>query len=1113
MFNFLRGLRGGNDDDSNANPNAYKTAPQFESEIRSAKASGLGRALEPYEDLMRQEREGSFLIHSSNELMYEAQKSLSFNRYVLDFINNTGSDAQRYDPQTLENAYRTSVYLYAFLRKGAMMISSVEVGAEKKQGEVWVECNPNEPIVTIFRKQGRRLFYRGYMNYGLYGSALWYMHKNRRGLYGRLQGDEEAHLYRKGGLGGYHTISFNDYSLDINLANGDINGVNIHGADVEGLGQRTYLNRNEFVYLNDFDPRDNNRGTSMASLAIHNAVTNAAISQWASHYFRTGAMPLLLVSMRGQTPSTMTATDIDKERSFIEQQWRGVNNSLRAAFTEREVDVQQVGIEADRVAAPELNRTALEGISAATGIPPDLVIPPEGGSDNARHKYLMKQVWDDNILPLIQQMLEAFEKDSGFPEDIRLFVVKDNISALQADRGDVSDVETRIYQAGLQSYNETRESMNMKPVNELNGFFYVEGKLKHISQIVKEGRTTSPELISNALQAWNDNAITRSQLFSVLQIEPPAQFKDGFKFEVVIDSSTGGMNDMLVQGSGASLEGTNGDLPADSPDKEQDGESPDDPSPDEPNDTDPDEPPDDPDDSDGTPPPASPNITNELKAAVGEDGYVEIVKTALQKVKRNERISRERGSSVVVEGSNDWEGSPLEEEAPYLERPNRRQRPAVKPDAKMVEEGGASAYVIAKVCEEDQLRILQGYIADDIVALNGEEVVARLTPPEDFHITIAYFPVLNDSEIEQVMGSIPADQIYKGVIVGIDSFDNEGTRAIVALLDVPDKFKVVQDHLATVLGEERVSKHTREWKPHITLAYIDTNAEFTKREGLDIKVTVDSFDMSRSDYRTFASVKPIRSLADLEYRRAKYIDKVKRGEPDMWSDLYGPGMLDELDEQYGDTPFSMSITEAHRKALKSVPVDGGAIMGIEEANALEIEGWIKMLQTLNTTGKLYTSASIATLPPRIIRSIEKAYIENTVGFSEVINGAIQATQEGLFHNHADQSINPIVQFLPTATQEDWEGELKAWERSALRNFSKAIGSFETKHLPKSWVAHIKGELEGVDKNDHSAIRSVFKTFHNSVAYNPTGEADFERLVEELDADDELKSLVGEANDE
>ena len=44
------------------------------------------------------------------------------------------------------------------------------------------------------------------------------------------------------------------------------------------IGNRNWLNRREFVYLTDWNPGENpNRGRSIATVAIHEATTNAAI--------------------------------------------------------------------------------------------------------------------------------------------------------------------------------------------------------------------------------------------------------------------------------------------------------------------------------------------------------------------------------------------------------------------------------------------------------------------------------------------------------------------------------------------------------------------------------------------------------------------------------------------------------------------------------------------------------------------------------------------------------------------------------------------------------------------------------------------------------------------
>lgn len=494
--------------------------------------------------LERELRQG-VLVMSSDELMRGAQKSLSFNQYVLDFINDAGyrDNYRYYDRGTLENAYRTSVYLFAFLRKAADMLSTVNFIAERKQGDVWVETDEAEPIVQIFEEQGADVLFRGYMNYAIYGNVLIYIRKTYEAVLAQQQGREDAGTYARGGVAGFHVISGRNFDLDVDYGDTELRGFFL-GTQEPGMHGRNYLRRDECVYIWDYDPKDDWRGTSIVNAAIHNAVTNAAIARWASHYFTTGAMPMILVSAKGSDPYSGAATDIQKEKYKFEQNWRGVGASMRAHFTERQVQVDQVGIEADKVAAPELNRTALEGISAATRIPVDLIIPPQGGSDNARHKYLMKQAWEDTILPMADQFCAAFNRDIGMPDGLRLLVDRSAIDALKADRGERAQTEINITSGGLQSFNEARLELDMPTVRPMRGLLNVGGAWRSPRTIRLQDRLLGATF-SDLLTAWDSNLITRRQWHALLGLPLPPTVRDGYKFEVVQESSTGGMSDIL----------------------------------------------------------------------------------------------------------------------------------------------------------------------------------------------------------------------------------------------------------------------------------------------------------------------------------------------------------------------------------------------------------------------------------------------------------------------------------------------------------------------------------------------------------------------------------------
>lgn len=988
-----------------------------------------------YEEMrpsLEREAQNGFFVMTSDELMRGAQKSLSFNQYVLDFINDAGyrDNYRYYDRGTLENAYRTSVFLFAFLRFAADMISTVNIVAEKKQGEVWMKTPEDEPINQIFAEQGSEVFFRGYMNYAIYGQVLIYMHKTADAVLRWAHGDTEAGTYAKGGLAGFHVISGRNYDLDVDYSGQELRGFHL-GTQETGMNNRNYLRREECVYLWDFDPKDDWRGTSIVNAAIHNAVTNAAIAKWASHYFTTGAMPMILVSAKGTDPYAPASTDIQREKYKFEQNWRGVGASMRAHFTERQVQVDQVGIEADKVAAPELNRTALEGISAATRIPVDLIIPPQGGSDNARHKHLMMQVWQDTILPLADQFAAAFNRDIGMPEGMRLLVDRSAIDALKSDRGDRAQTEISITSGGLQSFNEARTELDMPTVRPMRGMLNIGGQWRSVRSIRVQDRllgATLPDLTA----AWTENLITRGQWHDLLGLPLPMGVQDGYKFEIVQESSTGGMADDLIKVEAVGPEAL---LPQP---KQPFGSGP------EPNR------PTGPTGGgfvEGPPEPEPTPLTG---------GGVEPPAAEPAPVTASFDVNGERS----VEGKSD------------------------SLSVKAVSVGAPEMYVVAHAQPEsiESLKTIQSVIA----AMFPPEAIVRLSEPDNLHVTLWYVPVFGEEEETLYFQQLPAEvPVTPFIVRGLNVFEKDGgTICIYGEVSEADGEREALDSLralfAPPLPEERLSSYSTKWIPHITLGYatnlpdgFDATAIFGEQFALHLKV--GEVEVSRGEGRTSKRV-PV------------------------------AGTLPEAPELGQETPFPDAPVSLSTETTESLESPESANLSHSDLLTLKMNEravWKAGLER----GASYHDPAIAMLP-KLIKDSLSAFEAEGVDYDSAKAAVMGALAAGWYDEDAVPDENPAKAYLVGAAKGDWKSELDAWERSALRNWNKAVNRFVTYHVPPSVADGLRASLKETDRRDKAAIHALFAGVRDAMGQKSTRMEHVAAWAKQIwDAgDDELKSL-------
>lgn len=202
--------------------------------------------------------------------------------------------------------------------------------------------------------------------------------------------------------------------------------------------------------------------------------------------------------------------------------------------------MQEAGITADKVQAPELNRDALNAISSVFQIAPDLIVPPEGGSDNARHKSLQMDAYRSAVLPVARQMVDGFNRDLGLQgTNVRIVVAEDEIAALDGDRADNATTEIGMFGAGVQTVGETRDRMRMRPndaVDAISDWVNINGRIQSIERVLRDDRLPSDTIIQYATQAFDSGVLKLSEARQIMfNLKMAPGEKDGYKWQVVPD--------------------------------------------------------------------------------------------------------------------------------------------------------------------------------------------------------------------------------------------------------------------------------------------------------------------------------------------------------------------------------------------------------------------------------------------------------------------------------------------------------------------------------------------------------------------------------------------------
>lgn len=725
-----------------------------------------------------------------------AYKALPYKQDIADFINDQSPEDGLYSERQLESAYRTSVYMFAALRRVANLFSRVPIVGEIKRGNAWERLPETHELNRLIKSAGTRFLYETYIYYAMYGAVLIYKRKTIKAKEAEERG-KTLWKYLDGAVSGLTVIPNAHWELVEDGVTDELLGFDLY-RDTQNIAGSPRINRKRAIYWHDFDMRYRNRGISIVSLGLNDAVTNGAISRWAAHYFMSGAMPMLLVMPETDDPSLGEESDLRDLKSRVENLWRGIFGrfSLRANFFDRKLRVEEVGITADKVTAPELDRKALNALTSIFGISPDLIVPPEGGSQS-RHKELIKEAYDNSVLPSAEHFVSILNEDLGFDDEcpIRLVIAEDQILALEADRQGKSETEISIYSGGAQTLGDTQRRLNIEPIKALDQYVTVNGRAQSVKRTVYEDGLPNTDYLTAISTAWNDGAIRLSDYWKALYGKSlPSELEDGRKFEVVIEPGMGG------GGVSQFASGT--------------------PSPEM-----------------GVTPP-TPTSDN------GEDAEPPLSEQAAPK-----RESQGQTTDGDKSSENVTPPAPVPVEMMSTGKPVLPAPPAAEPE----DAPKNKAYVYLQIGDDSLIQTVQEQLE---MLLGGADV--RWEPRERWHCTLAVADDCPDSTLEAVCDLLPSNIDYLPLrIEGLRTFNTPDGVALCLNIVEDNELADLQRSVVVAFAAHmiQISEHSRAgaYNPHITLGYLDEN--IVPDFKASIVVTPSAVVVGRDNYQTIREIK------------------------------------------------------------------------------------------------------------------------------------------------------------------------------------------------------------------------------------------------------------------
>lgn len=220
-------------------------------------------------------------------------------------------------------------------------------------------------------------------------------------------------------------------------------------------GGETKFKPEEIVYFRMWHPEDDlGPGVAPARVALEACGLAQNANQWASQFFKSGAIPAVILTTEGMPPET----EIARIRSMWEKISKGVAKAWRTIVLRAGITPTVIGQPVKDLAMPQLMATVRRQIAVAFGMPQTML---EDAANYATAREHRMSFHLDTVHPQARQIETAINAQLMKPLGLRFEFNFEETEAWQQQQMALGEQVARLVEVGVLGLNDARRMIGL----------------------------------------------------------------------------------------------------------------------------------------------------------------------------------------------------------------------------------------------------------------------------------------------------------------------------------------------------------------------------------------------------------------------------------------------------------------------------------------------------------------------------------------------------------------------------------------------------------------------------------------------------------------------------